>query len=172
MKLYQFLGLAGLCTSVIIGSATLSSFAQSAQNDEKDDAFEEYHHGPYHHGQWHKGKRMHDMGFDMMDHNGDGQISREEFENRAKSHFIAMDTNNDKEVTSDEIKAFMDQHHKQHLDKKVAHMMERIDTDKSGTISEDEFEAMKAHRRAKRHEYGRRGHHSPEGGPRGHHYPR
>jgi hypothetical protein len=153
MKFYQFLGLAGLGTFLIIGSASYQAMAQGYNKGEG----EGYHHrmkdrDDDHHGRWMKksGLMGGPMNFEMLDADGDGQISREEFENREASMFNAADSNDDDQVSAEELKAFMIKRHEARLDKMVERMMERVDSNDDGVISQDEFQEMKEHHRERR----------------------
>lgn len=72
--------------------------------------------------------------FKAMDANGDGSISKAEFDAYNKTRFTQLDTNKDGFLTADEISAGMGGHGGEG-------MVKRYDTNNDGKISADEFTA-------------------------------
>ena len=123
-------------------------------------------HGPHH-------------SFEELDINSDGQISREEMAGHMQKRFEGADTNSDGNLSRDELVERIKERKAKKEEKYADHMMERhdangdgvlsvdemsekregrlekmfvkVDVDENGTISVEEFEAMKKHHGKKKH---------------------
>lgn len=71
------------------------------------------------------------------DADGDGRISRAEFVQQRTARLTAADANRDGTVTAEEMRAAMQAHRAE----RVAARFDRLDADKNGQISRDEFSA-------------------------------
>jgi len=79
------------------------------------------------------------MFFKDMDKNGDGAISKQEFDAFHSAHFKAMDANKDGKVTQDE----MDAAHKKMMEKcdvRPDSRFDEVDVNHDGALSKDEVE--------------------------------
>lgn len=77
----------------------------------------------------------HGMSFSALDTDGDGQITRDEMENRAKARFTSADTNGDGILD----RAELDQQARDRASKQVDKMLERMDANGDGALSQDEL---------------------------------
>jgi Ca2+-binding EF-hand superfamily protein len=78
----------------------------------------------------------------QADSNGDGAIDRAEFDAQRANHFKSTDSDGDGFVTEAELKAFFEAKRAQmeaHRGDKAAKMMERLDANKDGKITEAEW---------------------------------
>lgn len=71
------------------------------------------------------------------DADGDGRVSRAEFVEQRTARLTAADANRDGTVTAEEMRAAMQAHRAE----RVAARFDRLDADKNGQISRDEFSA-------------------------------
>jgi len=75
------------------------------------------------------------MMLERMDTDGDGQITRTEYETAHGTRFSAMDTNNDGALTADEMNKMRQTKREEMRQRRF----DRMDTDGNGQISEEEF---------------------------------
>lgn len=84
--------------------------------------------------------------FEKMDTNGDGVVSREEFDAKHDEMFSKMDANGDGNVTKEEMKAAHKARMEEHKKKRAEHMKKHfgeMDKDKDGSLV---FDEMKDHK--------------------------
>lgn len=84
----------------------------------------------------HKNKML-----EMLDTNKDGSISKAEFEAKRSNEFSAADANNDGTVTPAELTAFHEKKMEERKAERQKRMFDRLDTNKDGKVSKEEFEA-------------------------------
>lgn len=85
-------------------------------------------------GGGHRGERA---SFETLDTDGDGQITKAEIEARGADRFASVDTDGNGELSKDELIAQSAERQAQRVDK----MLERLDADENGTLSQAELEA-------------------------------
>ena len=90
----------------------------------------------------------HDHKGPRADLDGDGQVTRLEFDTQANARFDAIDTNFDGVLTEAERRAYGDERR----DERRERRFERLDADGDGSISRAEMEAADATRDARREE--------------------
>ncbi|MCT4611435.1 MAG: EF-hand domain-containing protein [Pelagimonas sp.] len=92
-----------------------------------------------------KGPRGGAMMFEQMDLNKDGQITKEEVAQAKAKRFTDADADSDGFLTADELKAHAQKQHADRaakkMERRIAKMIERTDTDNDGKISAAEAEA-------------------------------
>lgn len=76
------------------------------------------------------------LSFEQLDTNGDGQITMAEMEARGAARFAATDTNNDGKLSKEELTAAGSER----MAKRVDRMLERLDADGDGALSQAELE--------------------------------
>jgi len=86
----------------------------------------------------------HDPGamFQKADADGDGKVTKAEFEALRGDRFGGMDANGDGVVSKDELIA----KEMERAERRADHMLERMDENKDGAISADEFAALSERR--------------------------
>jgi len=77
------------------------------------------------------GGKRHGMSFENIDADNDGQITQAEMEATAKARFSAADTDSDGFLSQEEMEAAG----RERMQKHMASMMERMDTDGDGKIA-------------------------------------
>lgn len=82
------------------------------------------------------------------DLNQDGQVTKAEFTEAAKAHFLAADTNGDSFISEDERKAFRTSK----MEERKAKRFDALDANGDGAISRDEMEAAGEKRQSQRGE--------------------
>ena len=98
-------------------------------------------------------------GFGLLQHdaNGDGRLTRSEFDTAQKSRFDAIDANRDGGVTLAEVQAERQAQRQSIRTQMIASRFEALDTDRNGQLSQTEFSVRPAEQdRGGRH--GRRHH--------------
>ena len=80
------------------------------------------------------------MMFERLDANGDGQITREEFDGAREARFTEADGNGDGLLSAEEmIAAAMARHSQEAVAERVGRMIERLDANGDGLLSPDEM---------------------------------
>lgn len=152
MKRTRFIaGIVVIATSVV----AVGAYAQSAAKQQGQGA--------------ESGKHGKKMSFEVLDTDGNGEITLEELQNRSKDRFSETDTNQDGMLSAAELEA----HAQKKTSERVAMMIERHDTDgdslltieempgsgrgeamfarvdldDDGIITQEEFEQAKSHRK-------------------------
>ncbi|WP_380057671.1 EF-hand domain-containing protein [Falsihalocynthiibacter sp. SS001] len=110
---------AGL-TAFSIAAGSLMSVAQA------EDAGKARHHGPR-------------MNIEQIDTNADGKISAEEMKAHADARFAEMDADGDGKVSPEELKAFSEKRQSERHAERQAKMIERLDQDGDGMLSQEEM---------------------------------
>lgn len=82
-----------------------------------------------------------DQLFERFDTDGDGQISQAEFEAAADARFADSDTDGDGVLSAEELVAAAEGRRAERVARRVARMIERLDADDSGTLSQEELQA-------------------------------
>ena len=82
----------------------------------------------------HRGERA---SFETLDTDGDGQITKAEIEARGDERFSNIDTDGDGELSKEELIA----QGAERREKRVERLLERLDADDSGSISQAELDA-------------------------------
>ena len=116
----------------VVSSIVMSINSVHADGDTCDKNMPNQHYG-----------RMDEMMFSKLDTNGDGVISREEFNAYNDKHFKELDTNKDGKLTLDELQGGYSQH-TAHADGRT-HLDERFDaadTNHDGSLDREEAKAM------------------------------
>ncbi len=80
--------------------------------------------------------------FEMLDANKDGKLTQVEMDAHKAQEFAKADTNGDGKLSSEEMLARAAAQQGARMGKRVARMMERVDTDNDGMLSAAELEAM------------------------------
>lgn len=112
--------IAGL-TVFSIGMAAISTTAFADGRGEKGDQ-----HGPR-------------FNFEEVDTNSDGKISEEEMQAHRAAGFAAVDTNGDGKLSPEELSAHAESRKSERAEKRQERMIERMDTDGDGMLSESEM---------------------------------
>jgi Ca2+-binding EF-hand superfamily protein len=86
----------------------------------------------------HMGEQMEDKHFKEMDTNGDGMVSKTEFDAAHNRHFKEMDTNGDGQLSRDEMKAG----HKKMMEKAKDKHFEEADANHDGVLTREEAKNM------------------------------
>ena len=81
------------------------------------------------------GGHKHEMSFEELDKDGNGEVTREEMQMRGKDRFAQADADGDGKLTRDEMIAAA----QARMEDRVARMIERFDTDGDGAVSFDEM---------------------------------
>jgi Ca2+-binding EF-hand superfamily protein len=80
--------------------------------------------------------------FDLMDRNKDGTVSKKELLHRyilQKRRFLSVDTDHSGDVSFDELRAFVLKEDEAVTEEKIKLLFERMDRNKDGTVSKNEF---------------------------------
>lgn len=85
------------------------------------------------------GPGMEMPGFEELDANGDGVVTTEELEAIGAARFAELDTNGDGSVSPEEMQAMMQERANKRMSKGIERMMERLDANEDGVLSEDEL---------------------------------
>jgi hypothetical protein len=93
-----------------------------------------------------RGDMMDRAGFSELDADGNGELSREELQNRAAARFAAVDADGDGKLTVEEMIAAGNTR----ASERAARMVERFDTDGDGALSQDELRAGREDRAQER----------------------
>ena len=80
--------------------------------------------------------------FDLADANGDGLISREEFDAQRKSAFSEADADGSGGLSIDELTVMMEKKRAEHRAAMRERMFKHVDKDGNGEIGTEEFDAM------------------------------
>lgn len=118
MKSTRFIaGIVVVATSVV----AVGAYAQSEAKAQGHGA------GPGMHGK--------KMSFEVLDTDGNGEITLEELQSRSKDRFIEIDTNQDGMLSAEELEA----HAQKQTSERVAMMIERHDTDGDSLLTIEEM---------------------------------
>lgn len=96
----------------------------------------------------HRGKGHHDgrgmmgdsISFEQLDADGNGEISKEEFDARYSAWIKAADTNGDGMLQKEELEAHMMEQARAMIQKKSESMFNRLDSDGDGAVSDAELQ--------------------------------
>jgi hypothetical protein len=88
---------------------------------------------------WHGG-RGHGRMIEKLDTDKDGTVSKAEFEAKRSADFTAADTNKDGSVSPAELKAFHEKKEAERKAEREKRMYDRLDANKDGKVTKDEFE--------------------------------
>ena len=80
--------------------------------------------------------------FSELDTNGDGQLSREEFDARGQSWFASADADGDGMLSAEELNAKFAEAIEKAIADRSAKAVERLDGDGNGMLSYEEFQAQ------------------------------
>ncbi len=125
---------------------------------------------------WHG--RQHGHMIEKLDTDKDGKVSKAEFEAQRAADFAAADTNKDGNVSQAELSAFHEKKMAERKAEREKRMYERLDANKDGKVTKDEFKAGGMFDRMDKDDDGmvgpdemkrggKHGHHGPHGGPDG-----
>ena len=81
------------------------------------------------------GGPRHEMSFDALDRDGNGEVTREEMQMRAQDRFARADSDGDGRLTRDEMMTAA----QARMEDRVGRMIERFDADGDGAVSMDEM---------------------------------
>lgn len=98
-------------------------------------------------GKGHRGGKFAPIVFSELDANGDGFLTQEEMDARKAAKFSETDANGDGQLSAEEILASQEQRENERRAKRAERMIEALDTNDDGLISEEE---MAAHEGGKR----------------------
>lgn len=84
--------------------------------------------------------------FSTLDTNGDGQITREEMQSRSAERFETADTNGDGLLTAQEMTARADAERSDRIERRVQRMIEELDANADGALSQAELLDRRAER--------------------------
>lgn len=87
-----------------------------------------------------RGWSGHGMMLETLDTDKDGAVSKAEFEARRAADFTAADSDKDGNVSAAELSAFHEQKMAEHRAEREKRMYERLDANKDGKVTKDEFE--------------------------------
>lgn len=88
---------------------------------------------------WRGGAFGGDVGFEQLDADGNGEISKEEFDARHAAWLAMMDANGDGMLQQQELEAYILERIKAMAAKQSERMIERLDSDSDGMVSADEL---------------------------------
>lgn len=114
----------GFIVGIVVVATSLTAAAAFAENKGKSHG---YGHGPGMHGK--------KISFEMLDTDGNGEITLEEIQNRGKDRFVEIDTNQDGKLSADELEA----HQQKQIAERVAKMIEHLDKDGDGMLVIEEM---------------------------------
>lgn len=77
--------------------------------------------------------------FSELDANGDGVLTSADLTAAAEARFASLDTDSDGQVTQSELAAAADQRDQDRRERRMSAMLERFDTDSSGSLSLEEL---------------------------------
>lgn len=77
--------------------------------------------------------------FERLDSDGDGRVTREEMDAHAAERFASADANNDGKLDAEELAAAGEARKAERAQSRVERMLERLDADGDGTLSEAEL---------------------------------
>ena len=84
--------------------------------------------------------------FEQIDADGNGELTADEIAQARTAggiaRFAEVDTNSDGELSVEELTAAAEKRQSERADRRINKMMERLDADESGTISQEEMAAM------------------------------
>lgn len=125
-----------IISACLAGSATLAASIVTIATAQDQDPQVRFTRDMDHQG--HVGPRL-----DEIDANNDGQITMDEVKTRDAIHFAEMDANNDGFVSTDELSQFQEKKREEMRMTMEARrhqkMLDMLDTDEDGRISEAEF---------------------------------
>lgn len=81
------------------------------------------------------GGPRHEINFDVLDKDGNGEVTREEMQMRGQDRFVQADSDGDGKLTRDEMMTAA----QARMAERVGRMIERFDADGDGAVSMDEM---------------------------------
>lgn len=88
---------------------------------------------------WQGGMFGGDVGFEQLDADGNGEISKEEFDVRHAAWLAMVDANGDGMLQQEELEAYILERIKAMAAEQSGRMIERLDSDSDGMVSADEL---------------------------------
>lgn len=88
---------------------------------------------------WQGGMFGGDVGFEQLDTDGNGEISKEEFDARHAAWLAMVDANGDGMLQQQELEAYILERIKAMAAEQSGRMIERLDSDSDGMVSADEL---------------------------------
>jgi Ca2+-binding EF-hand superfamily protein len=114
----------GFIAAIVVIATSVTAAGALAESHGKSDG-----EGP---GRGMHGKKM---SFEMLDTDGNGEITLEEIQNRGKDRFVEIDTNQDGKLSVEELEAY----EQKKIAERVAKMIERHDKDGDGLLVIEEM---------------------------------
>jgi Ca2+-binding EF-hand superfamily protein len=114
----------GFIAGIVVVATSLTAAAAIAESKGKS-----HGDGPRH------GMHGMKMSFEMLDTDGNGEITLEEIQNHGKGRFTEIDTNQDGKLSAEELEA----HQQKKIAERVAKMIERHDKDGDGLLVIEEM---------------------------------
>lgn len=122
--------IAGLAASgILVGTVSIAA---------ADGGREGGHWHKRHHGGW--GMMADPISFEQLDADGNGEISKEEFDARYSAWIKAVDTNGDGMLQKEELEAHVMEQVQAMVEKKSEAMFNRLDSDGDGAVSDAELQ--------------------------------
>lgn len=95
-------------------------------------------------GHGHMGHQGERPGFETLDADGDGQVTRDEIAGRMQARFDAADTDGDGKLSRAELSARIEARQAEHRERRLNWMMEHRDADGDGALAMDEMRGGRA----------------------------
>ncbi len=142
-------GILAVMAMAMLGG-TASAWADSDGNKNAKSQCDKHHDGSRHHGHGkydghgkHHGKDMHgarsEERFSLLDADGSGSISLEEFEAAGRAPFVEADADGDGSISREEMRSYLMGMQAERMEKMLDRMISRWDEDGDGAVSAEEF---------------------------------